>query len=143
VSARSSRPGARSRRRRAACSRSTASTPSPTSRARRFITQQQGLLARERQIYARYAAALAALIVGETRAGQDDITPWVAANAMIGLHKALVSYVRQQLLAGENDRAHIERALRAQSRQAVALLERGFSQLCATDTTAVPPGSAT
>jgi AcrR family transcriptional regulator len=102
----------------------------------RLIARSPALLAREQQIYAGYAAALAALIAEETQARQDDITPWVAANAMIGLHKALVSYVRQQVLAGESDRARIARGLRAQARRAVALLEHGLGQLGAADITA-------
>jgi len=30
----------------------------------------------------------------------DDLTPWVAAHALIGLHRALLDYVRRQALAG-------------------------------------------
>ena len=99
----------------------------------RLITGSSALLAREQQIYAGYAAALAALIAEETRARPDDIAPWVAANAMIGLHKALVDHVRRRVLAGERDRARIARALRAQARQAVALLEHGLGHLGAAD----------
>ncbi len=95
----------------------------------RLITDSSALLAREQQIYAGYAAALAALIGAETRARPDDIAPWVAANAMIGLHKALVDYIRRRVLAGEHDRARIARGLRAQARQAVALLEHGLGHL--------------
>src|SRR6266496_6037253 len=82
----------------------------------RLITDSSALLAREQQIYAGYAAALAALIAEETQARPDDIAPWVAANAMIGLHKALVDHVRRRVLAGERDRARIARGLRAQAR---------------------------
>ena len=95
----------------------------------RLITDSSALLAREQQIYAGYAAALAALIAEETQARPDDIAPWVAANAMIGLHKALVDHVRRRVLAGERDRARIARGLRAQARQAVALLEHGLGHL--------------
>src|SRR6266480_6106598 len=95
----------------------------------RLITGSSALLAREQQIYAGYAAALAALIAEETQARPDDIAPWVAANAMIGLHKALVDYVRRRVLAGERDRARIARGLRTQARQAVALLEHGLGHL--------------
>ncbi len=102
----------------------------------RLITGSSALLAREQQIYAGYAAALAALIAEETRARPDDIASWVAANAMIGLHKALVDYVRQLMLAGERDRARIARGLRAQARQAVALLEHGLGHLGAAGVTA-------
>jgi len=102
----------------------------------RLITDSSALLAREQQIYAGYAAALAALIAEETQARPDDIAPWVAANAMIGLHKALVDHVRRRVLAGERDRARIARGLRAQARQAVALLEHGLGHLGAAGLTA-------
>ena len=102
----------------------------------RLITGSSALLTREQQIYAGYAAALAALIAEETRARPDDIAPWVAANAMIGLHKALVDYARRRVLAGERDRARIARGLRAQARQAVALLEHGLGHLGAAGVTA-------
>jgi AcrR family transcriptional regulator len=99
----------------------------------RLITDSPALLAREQQIYAGYAAVL---IAEETQARPDDIGPWVAANAMIGLHKALVDYVRRQVQAGERDGARITRGLRAQARQAVALLEHGLGQLGADGVTA-------
>lgn len=99
----------------------------------RMITDSPALLAREQQIYAGCTAALAALIAEETRARPNDITPRVAANAMIGMHKTLVDYIRQQLAAGERDRARITRRLRAQANKAVALLEHGLGQLGAAD----------
>jgi AcrR family transcriptional regulator len=102
----------------------------------RLITDSPALLAREQRVYAGYAAALAALIAEETRARPDDIAPWVAANAMIGLHKALVDYVRRRVLAGERNRARLARELRAQAMQAVALLEHGLGHLGAADVTA-------
>jgi AcrR family transcriptional regulator len=102
----------------------------------RMIANSPALRAREQQIYAGYAAALAALIAEETRARPGDVAPWVAANAMIGLHKALVDYVRRQVLAGERDPARIARGLRTQARQAVAVLEHGLGQLGAAGITA-------
>jgi AcrR family transcriptional regulator len=95
----------------------------------KLITESPALLAREQQIYARYTDALAALVAEETHADPSDIAPWVAANAMLGLHRALVTYVRQQWLTGQRDRARLARELRAQARQAAALLERGLGQL--------------
>jgi len=95
----------------------------------RLIIESPTLQARERQIYARYTDALAALIAAEIQARPYDITPWVAANAMMGLHRALVAYIRQQTLAGERDRVGIARGLRAQAKEAVALLDEGLGQL--------------
>jgi hypothetical protein len=65
------------------------------------------------------------LAAKETHADPSDIAPWVAANAMLGLCRALVTHVRQRVLAGERDRARLARELRARARQAAALLERG------------------
>jgi AcrR family transcriptional regulator len=95
----------------------------------RLIAESPTLLAREQQIHAGYTDALAALIAEETQARPNEVAPWVAANAMIGLHKALVEYVRQQVLAGERDRNRIARGLRAQAKHAVALLEEGLAEL--------------
>jgi AcrR family transcriptional regulator len=95
----------------------------------RLIAESPALLARERQIYAVYTDALAAVVAEETRARPDDVAPWVAANAMIGLHRALVEYVRRQLLAGVRDRAVIARGVRAQAKRAGMLLERGLADL--------------
>jgi AcrR family transcriptional regulator len=95
----------------------------------RLITGSPALLAREQQIYARYTDALAALVAEETQAGPSDIVPWVAANAMLGLHRALVAYVRAQVQAGESDPARLTHGLRAQGREAAALLEQGLGQL--------------
>jgi AcrR family transcriptional regulator len=95
----------------------------------RLIAESPALQAREQQIYAGYTDALAALIAEETRARPDDVGPRVAANAMIGLHQALVDYVRRQVLAGETDRRRIQRGVRAQAKEAEALLERGVGEL--------------
>src|SRR4051794_39141438 len=52
----------------------------------RTITESPPLLARERQIFDRYTISLAALIAEETGAGADEVEPWVAANALMGVH---------------------------------------------------------
>ncbi len=95
----------------------------------RRIAESPALRAREQQIYAGYTDALAALIAHEVKARPDDVVPWVAANAMIGLHRALVAYVRRQVLAGDADRRRIARGVRAQARKAMPLLERGLAEL--------------
>jgi AcrR family transcriptional regulator len=95
----------------------------------RLIDESPALLAHEQQIYAAYTSELADLIAAETNAQPGAIAPTVAANAMIGLHKSLVDYVRRSVLAGERDRARIVRRLRAQAREGLALLERGLSDL--------------
>src|SRR5262245_19755209 len=69
----------------------------------RMIAASPALLARERQIFARYTDALARLIAEETGAASGDLRPHVVANALIGVHRALISYVRERLKIG---RAH-------------------------------------
>src|SRR5204863_780444 len=58
----------------------------------RTIAASPALLAREQQIFARYTASLARLLAEEPRADTADIAAWVAANAMMGAHRALVDY---------------------------------------------------
>jgi AcrR family transcriptional regulator len=93
----------------------------------RVITDSAALLAREERIYAGYTDMLAQLIGTETQARPGDLAPWVAANAMIGVHRALVSYVRRQVLAGERDVKKIARGVRRQTKQAVELLRGGLA----------------
>jgi AcrR family transcriptional regulator len=95
----------------------------------RLIAESPALLARERQIYAGYTDALAAVIADEIGARPRSVAPWVAANAIIGLHIALVDHVRRQLLAGERDPKRIARRLRAEANRATMLLERGLAEL--------------
>ncbi len=91
----------------------------------RMITESPALLAREREIMARYTESLAALLADETRAPPDDVAPWVAANALIGVHRALLTYTRAQIVAGRRNPA-LARAVRIQGRNALATLERGL-----------------
>ena len=92
----------------------------------RMITQSPALLARERQIFERYTRSLAALIADDTGASADDIEPWVTANALIGVHRALIDYTRARILAGEPS-ARIRRAVRARGERALERLQRGLS----------------
>src|SRR3954447_6912009 len=54
----------------------------------RVISESPALLAREEQIFAAYTDSLARLIAEETGDG-TSIEPWVAANALMGVHRAL------------------------------------------------------
>jgi AcrR family transcriptional regulator len=91
----------------------------------RIVTQSPALLERERQIFARYTQSLAALIAEETGEEGKDIEPWVAANALIGVHRGLVDYVRRGALAGRSN-PDLSRAVRLQGERAFALLEQGM-----------------
>src|SRR5882757_1113172 len=91
----------------------------------RVITESPALLAREQRIFAGYTDSLAALLAEETRARADAIEPWVAANALMGVHRALVHYARAQIVAGTRN-PRLARQVRAQGRKALAALERGL-----------------
>jgi AcrR family transcriptional regulator len=92
----------------------------------RVITDSPALLARERQVFDRYADALAAFLAEDTGAAAGDVTPRVVANALIGLHRALIDYVRDRALAGA-PAARIREGVRAEAERSLALLERGLA----------------
>jgi AcrR family transcriptional regulator len=94
----------------------------------RMITESPALLARERQIFDRYTASLAALIADETGAAAEDVEPWVVANALMGVHRALVDYTRRRVVAGARNPG-LARDVRAQGKRALNALERGLADL--------------
>jgi AcrR family transcriptional regulator len=98
----------------------------------RVITESPALLARERQVFARYSESLAALIAEETGAAPDDVVPHAVANALIGLHRALIDYVRDRTLAGARA-SQIARGVRAQAKLAFAQLEEGLGDFAIRD----------
>jgi hypothetical protein len=71
---------------------------------------------------------LAGLIREETGVGAEDIRPWVAANTIIGVHRALVEHVRRRSLAGTPNR-RLAREVRQLGEQALAALARGLGDL--------------
>jgi AcrR family transcriptional regulator len=91
----------------------------------RVITESPALLAREREVFARYADSLAALIAEETGASPGDAAPQAAANALLGIHRVLIDYVRRRTLDGA-PAAKIAREVRVQAEEAFALLEGGL-----------------
>jgi AcrR family transcriptional regulator len=94
----------------------------------RVITESPALLARERQVFARYADALAALIADETGSSRGDVAPRVVAYALLGTHRALIDFVRERALAGARA-SQISREVRAQAKRAFAQLEHGLGNL--------------
>jgi AcrR family transcriptional regulator len=91
----------------------------------RVIAASPALLAREQQAIARTADALAALLATETAAPADDVTAQVAANTLMGAHRALLGYTRRRLLADEGP-ARLASDVRRLARRAFALLEHGL-----------------
>jgi AcrR family transcriptional regulator len=91
----------------------------------RTIAESPALLAREREIFERYTAALAALIGEETGARSDDVEPRVVARALMGVHRALVDYTRARIVAGVRNPG-LGREVRAQGKRAIAALEAGL-----------------
>jgi AcrR family transcriptional regulator len=91
----------------------------------RVITESPALLARERQVFARYTEALAALLAEETGAPPGSVEPVVAATALLGAHRALIDYVRRRTLAGDSASA-IGHGVRAEAKRALKLLEGGL-----------------
>ena len=92
----------------------------------RVITESPALLARERQVFAEYSSSLAALIAEETGAAAGDVLPAAVANALIGVHRSLIDYVRERTLAGARA-SQISRGVRAQAKKAFAQLEEGLA----------------
>jgi AcrR family transcriptional regulator len=91
----------------------------------RTITESPALLAREQRIFDRYTESLAALLAEETGVAADALEPKVAATALLGVHRALIDYSRRQIMEGVRNPLLVRR-VRAQGRQALALLERGL-----------------
>jgi AcrR family transcriptional regulator len=91
----------------------------------RVITDSPALLAREQQIFVGYTRSLATLLGEETKAEAGAIEPWVVANALMGVHRALIDYTRRQISAGTRN-PRLARQVRAQGKQALAGLEHGL-----------------
>jgi AcrR family transcriptional regulator len=91
----------------------------------RIIVESPALLARERQVFDQYAKTLAAYLAEDTGADPGDVVPRVVANALLGLHRALIDHVRTMAQAGA-PAAEIRRDVRHQAERAVAQLEDGL-----------------
>jgi AcrR family transcriptional regulator len=89
----------------------------------RMIAASPALLAREQQIFAGYTESLAALLALETDTA--GIEPWVVANAMMGVHRALVTFARERIVAGA-DTPSLAREIRAEADRALGRLSAGF-----------------
>jgi AcrR family transcriptional regulator len=94
--------------------------------ASRMIAASPALLARERQILARYTESVAALLTDETGVAPNDLRPWVVATTLVGFHGALIDYVRRRLVQSAPDVRRLARDVRREGNQALALLRGGL-----------------
>jgi AcrR family transcriptional regulator len=93
----------------------------------RVIADSPALRAREQQAINRTADTLAALLAAETGAPDGDLAPQVAANALMGVHRALIDYVRRRVLSGDEP-AGLAAEVRKLTAAAFALLEQGLRE---------------
>ena len=91
----------------------------------RVISESPALLARERLVFDDYANSLTALIAHETGSADGDLRPRAVANALLGVHRALIAYARERALAGV-PASRIARELRKQAERAFGQLEQGL-----------------
>jgi AcrR family transcriptional regulator len=96
----------------------------------RIVAASPALLAREQQAMSRNAGSLAALLAADTSASAGDLRPQVAANAMIGVHRALIDYLRRRVLAGDEP-GRLAADVRRLTTEAFELLEHGLRDYAA------------
>jgi AcrR family transcriptional regulator len=92
----------------------------------RVITESPALLAREQSIFAGYTTSLARLLAEEAGTAPGAVEPWVAANALMGVHRALVDFTRREVVAGTRN-PQLGRRMRAEAERAFAVLESGLA----------------
>jgi len=88
----------------------------------RLTTESPALMARERQLVARYTDALEALLREQTGALADDIEPRVAAEAMMAFHRSLILFARRLAASGATG-TDFAPEIRAAGERALALLQ--------------------
>jgi AcrR family transcriptional regulator len=91
----------------------------------RTIAESPALLAREQQIFNAFTDSLAALLAEETGARDADLRPWVAANAMMGIHRSVVAHARRRVVDGARN-PELADEVRTCVEQAVALVHGGL-----------------
>lgn len=89
----------------------------------RMIARSPALLARERASYDQAAERLAGIVARTTAVDADALA---AAHMLLGVHKALVTYAREQLLAGTDEKL-LARRIAERTRSGYALLRQGLA----------------
>jgi AcrR family transcriptional regulator len=96
----------------------------------RVIAASPALQAREQQAFAHTAAALADRLAADTGAAPGDLDAQVAANALVGVQRALVDHTRRRVLT-DRQPAGLPADVRALAERAFALLEEGLGDYAA------------
>jgi AcrR family transcriptional regulator len=91
-----------------------------------IIRGSHTLQVREREILGELTNALAELIAEETGAHPDQVEPWLAAHAVLGLYASLLELARNRVLAGVNG-PELSAELRRQGRRGLSLLQFGLA----------------
>lgn len=107
-----------------------------------LIGGSPALRVRELEVVARYTQALARLLAEETGRDAGDVEAQAAANALMGVHRALVAHVRSRVLAGWHGR-RLAADARSQATRALARLEGGLAGYAVNNQPAVPDASVT
>jgi AcrR family transcriptional regulator len=92
----------------------------------RIIGASPGLQARERAVF----EALTRLLADVIAEGKDDPRAYVAANALVGVNRALLESARRKVLAGVRGKRLVDEVLREMD-ESLALLERGLGNYAA------------
>ena len=95
-------------------------------RAAEVISASRALQAREREITARYAASLAALLADEQGRAADDVEAQVAAEALMAVHRSVLDHVRAAAIAGQRGRK-LAAVARSTATRGLKQLEVGLS----------------
>lgn len=93
-----------------------------------LVLSTPSLLAREARTIDRYTNVLADTIAGESGFADGDPRAWIAANAMMGVHRALLDHVRHGIAAGRTPK-RLTADVRRIATQGCAQLEHGISDL--------------
>jgi len=91
-----------------------------------LISSSRALQNREREVVARHGEALARLLAEEAGRPEQDLEAAGVANALMGIHAALLALVRTQVLAGVSGET-LAAGVRAQATRAFARLEAGLA----------------
>ncbi|HEY7175003.1 MAG TPA: TetR family transcriptional regulator [Micromonosporaceae bacterium] len=93
----------------------------------RLIADSEVLRVHERLTLARTADAIAELLAADSKRPTDRVRAQAVANALMGVHRALLDHARQRILS-DDDPTGLAHDLRSASNDAFTLLERGIGE---------------